>query len=55
MYTKDLTKLGREVDHVLIIDYDRRIYGKTPHNGVELAWDGKPGDTKLLDLTQILL
>lgn len=55
MYSKDLNRLGRNLDTTLIIDYDSRIYDRTPDNGIELPWDGKPGDSKLLDLTQILL
>jgi hypothetical protein len=37
------------------VDYDHRIYAHTPDNGIEVGWNYKEKDQKLLDLTQILL
>lgn len=55
IYKKNVERLGRDLTRVMIIDYDHRIYGQTPDNGVEAAWSGNEKDQKLLDLTQVLV
>lgn len=56
IWVKDLTRLGRPLEKVLIVDYDRRIFAKNPKNGVELRWrfGNQPKDKGLLFLCQIL-
>lgn len=55
IYKKNIERLSRPLDKVLIIDYDHRIYAQTPDNGLEAAWSGSEKDQKLVDLTQILV
>lgn len=56
IWLKDLSRLGRPLEKVLIMDYDRRIFAKNPKNGVELRWrfGVQPKDKGLLFLCQIL-
>lgn len=56
IWVKDLTRLGRPLEKVLIVDYDRRIFAKNPKNGIELRWrfGSQPKDKGLLFVCQIL-
>lgn len=56
IWVKDLSRLGRPLEKVLIVDYDKRIFGHHPKNGVELRWryTAQAKDKGLLFLCQIL-
>lgn len=56
IWVKDIARLGRSVEKVLIVDYDKRIYSRQPKNGVELRWrpSAHSKDKGLLFLCQIL-
>jgi TFIIF-interacting CTD phosphatase-like protein len=34
VWVKDLTRIGRAIDKMLVIDYDKRIFNRQPKNGV---------------------
>jgi RNA polymerase II subunit A small phosphatase-like protein len=55
MYVKDLSKLGRNLDHSLIIDNSPHSYFLHPNNAVPiLTWFSDPDDTELLDMMPFL-
>jgi len=50
-YVKDLSRLGRDVRHVVILDNSPASYLFHPQNAVPiLTWFDDPNDTELLDL-----
>ena len=52
---KDLNKLGRDLNKVIIIDNNRNNYKINPNNGISLKeWKGDIYDTELLTLLKIL-
>jgi len=55
VYVKDLTRLGRDLDRVLIIDNVQENYMITPANGIFICpWYDDPKDTALFALTPLL-
>jgi len=34
IYKKNVLKLGRTLEHTLLVDYDHRIYADSPDNGI---------------------
>jgi RNA polymerase II subunit A small phosphatase-like protein len=54
-YVKDLSKLGRDLKHVVIIDNSPTCYALQPQNAIPIkTWRDDVTDRELLDLTQIL-
>lgn len=54
-YVKDLSKLGRRLDRVLIIDHDPAAFQLQPENGVLISeFVGDTNDTELADLLEFL-
>lgn len=54
-YVKDLSKLGRKMDRMLMIDHDPEAYRLQPENGVQIRpFEGDPNDSELLDLLDFL-
>jgi len=54
-YVKDISKLGRKLDKVLIIDHDTEAFKLQPENGVLIRpFDGDPNDSELIDLLDFL-
>ncbi|ORX95369.1 NIF-domain-containing protein [Basidiobolus meristosporus CBS 931.73] len=54
-YVKDLSQLGREIGHVIIVDNSPASYMFHPNNAVAISsWFNDPHDTELLDLVPIL-
>mmetsp|Transcript_241 Transcript_241/g.145 ORF Transcript_241/g.145 Transcript_241/m.145 type:complete len:80 (+) Transcript_241:490-729(+) len=52
---KDLSKLGRDMKRILIVDNIRDNFRLQPDNGVEVrTWIGDEGDTLLLTLKKFL-
>ncbi|GCB82202.1 hypothetical protein scyTo_0021956, partial [Scyliorhinus torazame] len=50
-YVKDLSRLGRDLDQLIIIDNSPASYVFHPHNAVPIAsWFDDMSDTELLDL-----
>merc|ERR1719145_4566 len=50
-YVKDLSKLGRKMDKVLMIDHDAAAFQWQPKNGILIKpFTGDPSDTELADL-----
>ncbi|CAE8638589.1 unnamed protein product, partial [Polarella glacialis] len=55
-YVKDLSKLGRNVDEVIIIDNSPMCYALQPENAIPIkTWKDDPSDTELYDLLPILV
>lgn len=55
-YVKDLSRLGRDLNHVIIIDNMPICYALQPHNAIPIqTWKDDPSDTELLDLLPILM
>jgi len=55
IFTKDLSRLGRELDRCLIIDNVQENFMLQPHNGIFIAtWYDDPHDTALFNLTPLL-
>jgi len=55
-YVKDLSRLGRDLNHVIIIDNMPICYALQPHNAIPIqTWKDDPKDTELLDLLPILM
>ena len=53
---KDLRVLGRNLDRVLIIDNDARLFRNQPHNGYQIkSWTGDMQDRELERLGNVLL
>jgi len=54
-YVKDLSKLGRNLKDVIIIDNSPTCYSFQPHNAIPInTWREDPQDSELLDLVPIL-
>eukprot|EP00747_Dinoflagellata_sp_TGD_P025759 gnl/TRDRNA2_/TRDRNA2_131463_c0_seq4.p1 gnl/TRDRNA2_/TRDRNA2_131463_c0~~gnl/TRDRNA2_/TRDRNA2_131463_c0_seq4.p1 ORF type:complete len:300 (+),score=70.46 gnl/TRDRNA2_/TRDRNA2_131463_c0_seq4:164-1063(+) len=54
-YMKDLSKIGRNLDHVIIIDNSPICYALQPYNAIPIqTWKHDPKDRELLDLIPIL-
>eukprot|EP00811_Abedinium_folium_P036078 NODE_8820_length_1467_cov_12.151493.p1 GENE.NODE_8820_length_1467_cov_12.151493~~NODE_8820_length_1467_cov_12.151493.p1 ORF type:complete len:299 (+),score=23.42 NODE_8820_length_1467_cov_12.151493:104-1000(+) len=54
-YVKDLSKLGRSLEDVLIIDNSPLCYALQPQNAIAIrSWKGCPTDCELYDLLPIL-
>lgn len=54
-YVKDISKLGRKMDRMLIIDHDPEAFRLQPQNGIEIRpFQGDPGDSELADLLDFL-
>lgn len=54
-YVKDLSKLGRNLKDVIIIDNSPTCYSFQPHNAIPIkTWREDPQDHELLDLVPIL-
>eukprot|EP00930_Biecheleria_cincta_P100942 TRINITY_DN92565_c0_g1_i1.p1 TRINITY_DN92565_c0_g1~~TRINITY_DN92565_c0_g1_i1.p1 ORF type:complete len:359 (-),score=48.25 TRINITY_DN92565_c0_g1_i1:56-1132(-) len=55
-YVKDLSKLGRNLNHVTIIDNLPICYALQPENAIPIqTWRDDPDDTELYDLLPILV
>lgn len=55
-YVKDLSRLGRDLNHVIIIDNMPICYALQLHNAIPIqTWKDDPKDTELLDLLPILM
>lgn len=55
-YVKDLSKLGRNLEDVIIIDNSPVCYALQPENAIPIkTWRDDPLDTELLDLLPILV
>lgn len=55
-YVKDLSRLGRDLRHVIIIDNLPICYALQPQNAIPIAtWRDDPDDTELIDLLPILV
>ncbi len=55
VYVKDLSRLGRDLKDVIIIDNAEFSYMFQPNNALPcLSWYEDPSDTELLDLIPIL-
>jgi len=54
-YIKDLSKLGRKLEKVLIIDHDPAAFQLQPENGLLIRpFQGDPNDSELADLLDFL-
>eukprot|EP00931_Biecheleriopsis_adriatica_P087153 TRINITY_DN6165_c0_g2_i1.p1 TRINITY_DN6165_c0_g2~~TRINITY_DN6165_c0_g2_i1.p1 ORF type:complete len:348 (-),score=75.54 TRINITY_DN6165_c0_g2_i1:2-1045(-) len=54
-FVKDLSKLGRRLDRVLIIDHDPESFQLQPENGIQIkSFEGDTSDTELADLMEFL-
>lgn len=54
-YVKDLSKLGRGLDRLLIIDHDPAAYQLQPENGIRIKpFHGEVDDSELMDLLEFL-
>jgi hypothetical protein len=54
-YVKDLSKLGRKMDKLLMIDHDSEAFKLQPENGLLIQpFYGDPSDTELADLIDFL-
>jgi TFIIF-interacting CTD phosphatase-like protein len=56
IYRKDLSKLGRDLKHTIIVDNIAANFKLHYENGIEVrSWTGDPNDTILNKLKQILI
>lgn len=54
-YVKDLSRLGRRLDRVIILDHDPHAFALQPDNGILIReFDGNPADTELYRATEFL-
>lgn len=54
-YVKDVSKLGRSLDKLLIIDHDPAAFQLQPDNGLTIKpFEGDPNDSELADLLDFL-
>lgn len=54
-YVKDLSKLGRKMDRVLLLDHDPEAFKLQPENGLLIRpFEGDPNDSELMDLLDFL-
>lgn len=55
LFVKDLSRIGRDLCHTLIIDNIRDNFMLQPHNGIYIyTWIDDPNDTALPDLVPVL-
>jgi len=55
IFVKDLSRLGRELDRLLIVDNVQENFMLQPHNGIFICtWYDDPHDTALFGLTPLL-
>lgn len=55
IYVKDLSRIGRDLNHTLIIDNIADNFMLQPHNGIYIyTWIDDPTDTALTDLIPVL-
>jgi len=55
IFVKDLSRIGRDLDRVIIIDNVQENFMLQPHNGIFiLSWYDDPNDTALFALTPLL-
>ncbi|KAJ2859157.1 hypothetical protein GGI22_003076, partial [Coemansia erecta] len=55
-YVKDLSRLGRDVGHSIIIDNSPASYAFHPNNAIGIStWLNDPMDTELRDLIPFLI
>lgn len=54
-FVKDISKLGRKLERVLIIDHDPEAFQLQPENGIQIRpFEGDTSDSELLDLLDFL-
>lgn len=54
-FVKDISKLGRKLDKMIILDHDEKAFQLQPENGVLIKpFGGDPNDCELLDLLEFL-
>eukprot|EP00933_Yihiella_yeosuensis_P071052 TRINITY_DN79242_c0_g1_i1.p1 TRINITY_DN79242_c0_g1~~TRINITY_DN79242_c0_g1_i1.p1 ORF type:complete len:353 (+),score=77.02 TRINITY_DN79242_c0_g1_i1:97-1155(+) len=54
-YIKDISKLGRRMDRVLMVDHDAEAFQLQPENGIHIReYNGDPNDSELADLLEFL-
>mmetsp|Transcript_47587 Transcript_47587/g.101838 ORF Transcript_47587/g.101838 Transcript_47587/m.101838 type:complete len:351 (+) Transcript_47587:105-1157(+) len=54
-YVKDISKLGRNMDRVLILDHEEEAFQLNPENGILIRpFTGDPNDSELADLLEFL-
>jgi hypothetical protein len=54
-YIKDISKLGRKMDRILLLDHDEQAFRLQPENGVLIRpFNGDPNDCELYDLLEFL-
>lgn len=50
-FTKDLSRMNREMENIMIVDNSPSAYMLQPENAIPITtWQGNPNDTELLDL-----
>ena len=55
-YIKDLSRIGRPLNRVIIVDNLAENFQCQPENGIMIkSWTGDPNDTALLELGPILI
>ena len=53
---KDLSRLGRPINKIIIIDNDKANFGKYCDNGIEIAsFIGQKKDESLLEIIDIMI
>lgn len=50
---KDVSRLGRDINEVFVVDCDRKVFGEYTQNGVEMYWAGARKDRRLLGLCDL--
>merc|ERR1712093_532780 len=54
-YVKDLSKLGRKPEKMIIVDHDPQAFRLQPENAILIRpFNGDPNDSELLDLLDFL-
>ena len=55
-YIKDLSRIGRPLNRMIIVDNLSENFQSQPENGIMIkSWTGDPEDTALLELGSILI
>jgi hypothetical protein len=55
MMVKDLSLLGRDLDHVVLVDNEPKSYYLQPENGLQISsWTGEPDDRAMDELAIVL-
>lgn len=56
IYLKDLSRLGRDLSHVVIVDNNAENFALQPENGIYIkTWHDDPGDNALPQLARLLV